>query len=151
MKAVRDFARPITKTDIRSFLGLTTYYQNFVDHYADKSVALTAATRKAAPTTVEWTQQMDDEFRYITDSLCCVPFLIIPTEDDTFILQTGASGTGIGAMLSVRDTGEKPVAFFSRKLLPPGAKVLCYRAGGTGGGGCHYPLWDLPNQQPFHC
>ena len=119
VKAVRDFARPITKTDIRSFLGPTTYYRNFVDHYADNSVALTAATRKTAPTTVEWTQQMDDEFRYIKDSLCCVPFLIIPTEDDTFVLQTDASGTGIGAVLSVKkDTGEKPVAFFSRKLLP---------------------------------
>ena len=119
VKAARDFARPITKTDIRSFLGLTTYYRNFVDHYADNSVALTAATRKTAPTTVEWTQQMEEEFRYIKDSLCCVPFLIIPTEDDTFVLQADASGTGIGAMLSVkRDTGEKPVAFFSRKLLP---------------------------------
>ena len=62
---------------------------------------------------------MEDEFRYIKDSLCCVPFLIILTEDDTFVLQTDASGTGIGAVLSVkRDTGEKPVAFFSRKLLP---------------------------------
>ena len=145
-------AKP-SKTDIRSFLGLATYYQNFVDHYADNqnfvdqyadnSVALTAATRKTAsttvewtqqmedefryikatrktaPTTVEWTQQMEDEFRYIKDSLYCVPFLIIPTEDDTFVLQTDASGTGIGAMLSVkRDTGEKPVAIFSRKLLP---------------------------------
>ena len=166
VKAVRDFARPTTKTDIKSFLGLTPYYRNFVDHYADNSVALTAATRKTAPptvewtqlvedefryikatrktapatvgwtqqmedefryikatrktapTTVEWTQQMEDEFRYIKDSLCCVPFLIIPTEDDTFVLQTNASGSGIGAMLSVkRETGEKPVAFFSRKLL----------------------------------
>ena len=82
VKVMRDFARPITKTDIRSFLVLTTYYRNFVDHYVDNSVALTAATRKAAPTTVEWTLQMEDEFRYIKDSLCCVPFLIIPTEDD---------------------------------------------------------------------
>ena len=119
MKAVRDFARPITKTDSRSFLGRTTYYRNFMDHYADNSVVLTVATRKTAPTTVEWTQQMEDEFIYIKDSLCCVPFLIIPTEDDTFVLQTDASGTGIGAVLSVkRVTGEKPVAFFSRKRLP---------------------------------
>ena len=65
VKAVRDIAQPITMTDIRSFLGLTTCYRNFVDHYADNSVALTAATRKTAPTTVEWTQQMEDEFRYI--------------------------------------------------------------------------------------
>ena len=119
MKAVRDFARPITKTDIRSFLGLTTYFRNFVDHYTDNSVTLTAATRKTAPTTVDGRQQMEDKFRYFKDSLCCVLFLIIPTEDDTFVLQTDASGTCIGAMLSVkRDTGEKPVAFFFRKLLP---------------------------------
>ncbi len=122
-----------------------------MDHYADNSVALTVATRKTAPTTVEWTQQMEDEFRYIKDSLCCVPFLIIPTEDDTFVLQTDTSGTGIGAMLSVkRDWGEVCGLLF-QKAATLGAKVLCYRAGGTGGGGCHYPLRDLPDQQPFHC
>lgn len=82
-------------------------------------MALTAATRKTAPTTVEWSQQLQDEFHYLKQALCHLPSLTIPTQEDSFLLQTDASAVGIGAVLSVtRDDAEKPVAFYSRKMLP---------------------------------
>ena len=117
--AVRNFVRPVSKTDIRSFLGMTGYYRKFVDDYAGHSKALTSATRKTEPSTVEWSQELQDEFTYLKDALCCIPSLTIPTQEDSYILHTDASSHGIGAVLSVsRDDEEKPVAFFSRKLLP---------------------------------
>ena len=36
----------------------------------------------------------------------------------TFVQQTDASGTGVGAVLSQGEDGDRPVAYFSRKLLP---------------------------------
>jgi hypothetical protein len=117
--AVKNFLRPVTKSDIRSYLGLTGYYRKFIPDYAGHSVALTAATRKTAPVTVEWSQQLEDEFLYLKQKLCCLPSLTIPTQEDSFLLQTDASAVGIGAVLSVtRDDVEKPVAFFPRKMLP---------------------------------
>ena len=49
VKAVRDFQQPQTKKQIRQFLGLTGYYQRFVQNYAEHSYELTEATRKSAP------------------------------------------------------------------------------------------------------
>ena len=43
--------------------------------------------------------------------------LTIPSQEDTFILHTDASGAGIGATLNVcRDGVERPAAYFSRQL-----------------------------------
>ena len=36
----------------------------------------------------------------------------------TFVLQTDASGTRVGAVLSQGEDGDRPVVYFSRKLLP---------------------------------
>ena len=35
IKAVHEFSRPITKRDIKAFLGLTSYCRWFIDRYAD--------------------------------------------------------------------------------------------------------------------
>ena len=52
-------------------------------------------------------------------TLCSHHMLCLPREDDTFVLQTDASYIGIGAVLSVmRDGEERPVSYFSKKLLP---------------------------------
>ena len=59
------------------------------------------------------------EFNYVKNVLCSVPSLTLPTVQDEFLLQTDASGLGIGAILSVvREEVEFPVAYFSRKLKP---------------------------------
>ena len=116
-QALRDFQRPTTKKGVRQFLGLAGYYRRFIEHYAAHSVALTDATRKSAPDFIVWNNVMLDEFNYLKNVLCDVPSLTLPTIIDEYILQTDASGRGIGAVLSVvREGQELPVAYFSRKL-----------------------------------
>ena len=119
VQAVKDFAMPRTKKGVRQFLGLTGYYRRFIPKFAEHSYHLTEATKKAAPDRVVCSDLMYDEFVYLKSVLCSVPTLTLPVPADSFVLQTDASGVGLGAVLSVvREEVEYPVAFYSKKLLP---------------------------------
>ena len=119
VQAVREFQQPQSKKQVRQFLGLTGYYRRFVPKYAEHSYELTEATKKSAPDRVVWNNVMCDEFIYLKDVLCSLPSLTLPLTNDEFVLQTDASGVGLGAVLSVKRDGEElPVAFYSRKLQP---------------------------------
>ena len=55
LKAVREFAVPQTKREVRTFLGLTGYYRRFIPNYSTYALPLTDLTKKASPTKVVWT------------------------------------------------------------------------------------------------
>ena len=119
ISALKEFQQPSSKKGIRQFLGLAGYYRRFIKDFAAHSSVLTDATRKSAPERVVWNNVMCDEFVFLKNVLCSVPSLTLPTIDDQFVLQTDASGRGVGAVLSViREGQELPVAYFSRKLKP---------------------------------
>ena len=67
-----------------------------------------------------WTNQLEKEFQTLKTDLSGAPVVTIPDMTSEFILQTDASERGVGAVLSQRDKDgvEKPIAYFSRKLLP---------------------------------
>ena len=119
VQAVQQFAQPRTKKNVRQFLGLAGYYRRFIPEYASHSFYLTEATKKSAPELVAWSSDMNVEFNYLKRCVCCSPCLTLPVVGDVFILQTDASGVGVGAVLAViRDGLEYPVAYYSRKLKP---------------------------------
>ena len=115
--AVSEFPTPRTKKQVRQFLGLTGYYRRFIEKYAEHTFALTEATKKSAPERVVQSELLLKECDHLKHVLCSLPSLTLAVPDDHFLLQTDASGVGIGAVLSVvREGVELPVAFFSRKL-----------------------------------
>ena len=119
VQAVRQFAQPVSKKHVRQFLGLTGYYRRFVPEYASHSFNLTETTRKSAPERVAWNVALEQEFVYLKNVICNSPCLTLPVVGDVFLLQTDASGVGVGAVLAVvRDGLEYPVAYYSRKLQP---------------------------------
>lgn len=54
--AVREYPIPVTKRDVRTFLGLVGYYRCFVPHFAEVAVPLSNLTRKKEPDKVVWNQ-----------------------------------------------------------------------------------------------
>ena len=119
VQAVREFPVPKTKKQVRQFLGLTGYYRRFVQNYAEHTFTLTEATKKSSSDRIVCSNELLCEVNYLKDVLCCLPSLTLAGPKDQFLLQTDASGVGLGAVLSVvRKDQELPVAFFSRKLQP---------------------------------
>ena len=115
--AMADYIRPVTKKQLRSFLGAAGYYRQFVEGYASLSSVLSPWTAKSAPSVVSWTAEGVEAFDWIKVSLVDVCCLTIPTQEDEFTLHCDASGAGIGATLNVQRNGkERPVAFYSKQL-----------------------------------
>ena len=116
---IRAFKRPKTKRDVRAFLGLTGYYRRFIPRFADLTANLSDLTKKDRPNAVIWSEELERDFVQLKQEMCRKPILACPDETKLFTLQTDASEKGIGAVLSQEDAGgqERPLAFFSRKLL----------------------------------
>ncbi|KAL1251468.1 hypothetical protein QQF64_019264 [Cirrhinus molitorella] len=119
VQAVKDTPRPLTKSQVRAFMGLAGYYRCFIPNFSSLASSLTDLTRKGQPEKVVWTEENEEAFRRIKKALTSEPLLRAPDFNRPFLVQTDASDAGLGAALSqVQDGEEHPVVFISRKLTP---------------------------------
>jgi len=119
IEAIKNAERPMTKKQVRSFLGLVGWYRKFVPNFSARAVALTNLTKKCHPNKVNWTMDCEKAFQDLKDSLCKEPLLQSPDFEQLFTVQTDASEHGLGAVLLQGEQGHlKPIAYISRKLLP---------------------------------
>ena len=116
VKAVQSFPRPQNLKQLRSFLGLASYYRRFIPRFSQVAAPLFSLTKKDAP--FNWTGHCQDTFDQLKQTLTQAPVLAFPDFSKTFILETDASGTGLGAVLSQNqeDDRPKPLCFASRTL-----------------------------------
>ncbi|KAL1269301.1 hypothetical protein QQF64_031590 [Cirrhinus molitorella] len=115
--AILSAPRPSSKTQVRAFLGLVGYYRCFIPNFSSLAAPLTDLTRKGQPERTPWGPTEEEAFRAIKAALTSEPVLRAPDFNCPFLLQTDASDTGLGAVLSqIQDDEEHPVIFISRKL-----------------------------------
>ncbi len=115
VKAIRDYK--LSKADLKSFLGLLSYYRKFTPTFASIAKPLNVLTHRDAKNVILWEDGCLASFNKLVSSLCHLSILHIPLSSDSFLLQTDASYVGISGCLSVcRDNQELPVAFYSRQL-----------------------------------
>ena len=115
IEAVKFWPRPKTVTEVRSFMGLCSYYRKFVKNFAEIADPLHRMTEKHRR--FEWTEKCEEAFVKMKEFLTTTPILSYPDEASSFILDTDASQVGIGAVLSQVQNGcERVIAYGSRKL-----------------------------------
>ncbi|GBO19116.1 Retrovirus-related Pol polyprotein from transposon 412, partial [Araneus ventricosus] len=118
IKAVIDLPHPDKIHDLRSFLGLCTYYRRFVKNLSTKARPLRKLTE--AKSNFNWTDECEKSFNSLKQALTSAPILTYPRIDKDFILATDASNEGIGAVLSHNIGNEECViAYFSKSLGKP--------------------------------
>lgn len=118
VKTIKEWPRPRDKHEVRSFLGLCTYYRRFVEGFANIAAPLHKLTE--ANNTFTWSQTCENSFRRLKAALCSSPILAYPKQRGQFILDTDASNIGIGAVLSqVQDGEERVIEYFSKILSKP--------------------------------
>ncbi|GBG83946.1 hypothetical protein CBR_g37818 [Chara braunii] len=113
--SIRDWPRPQSVTEMRSFLGMTGYYRNFVKNYSIVVAPLIDLTRLDTPW--EWTDRCEAAFRHLKHALTHHEVLKLPDPDKPFIVTTDASQYGIGVVLAQQE-GKKlrPVEYMSKKM-----------------------------------
>lgn len=115
IKAIKDWPTPKDKRQLRSFLGLATYYRRFVKGFAQIAKCLHQLTEKHRP--YKWDEQCQNAFDTLKAKLIEAPMLEYPRPGVTFTIDTDASNIGIGAVLSQEVDGEeRPISFYSRVL-----------------------------------
>jgi hypothetical protein len=82
--------------NLNGFLGLTSYYHNFVKNYGKVAVPLTALLKNNSFT---WTQAAAQDFQTLKMAMCTTPILALPDFTKTFVLECDASKKGIGSVL----------------------------------------------------
>ncbi|KAK6167883.1 hypothetical protein SNE40_021812 [Patella caerulea] len=118
--AIKGMDQPRTVKEVRSFMGMCSYYRRFIPNFSTIAEPLIKLTKKYAK--FKWTSECQTAFEFLKESLTTVPLLAYPDPNLPYILYTDASDTSIGAALvQVHEDGnggkvERPIYFLSHKL-----------------------------------
>ncbi|GBG84905.1 hypothetical protein CBR_g39366 [Chara braunii] len=113
--AIQEWPQPQTVRDVRSFMGLASYYRKFVKNFSAVAAPLTNLTKK--DTSFLWSLHCHLAFTRLKKALTCAPVLKLPDPTLPFILTTDASQYGIGSVLQQDDgNGLRHVEFMSKKI-----------------------------------
>ncbi|CAA7036636.1 unnamed protein product [Microthlaspi erraticum] len=97
IEAIRDWPRPSSATEIRSFLGLAGYYRRFVKGFATMAQPMTKLTGKDVP--FVWSAECEESFSQLKEMLTTTPVLALPEPGKPYMVYTDASGIGLGCVL----------------------------------------------------
>ena len=92
---VKSWPIPKNVTELRSFIGLCSYYRRFIKGFAEIARPLHKLTQKNE--IFRWSDEWSETLK---NCLTSTPILAYPDQNEKFILDTDASNEAIGAVLS---------------------------------------------------
>ena len=99
------------------------FYRSYIPNCAEITHPLNNLTRKSVK--FKWDEKCEDAFNELKHSLITPQLLVYPTHNGKFILQTDASGYGIGAILSQEQDGKELVISYGSKTLTKTQQNYC--------------------------
>ena len=129
-KAVAEWPIPRRVKDVRSFVGLASYYRRFIPNFATVAAPLTEMYRDPKNTIIQWTAARQKAFDTLKQALTSAPVLAYPSREDKFYLSTDASDDGIGAVLEQDQkqpdgTTKRVVIAYASKSLSRSQRKYC--------------------------
>ncbi|GFW47521.1 retrovirus-related Pol polyprotein from transposon 17.6 [Trichonephila clavipes] len=115
IKAVRNFPTPKNIHDIRSFLGLCSYFRRFIKGFCYLAEPLQSLLKSGVE--FHWGPEEVEAFNSLKKALTSDPVLGMYDKRASTEIHTDASGYGIGAVLvQIQNNVEKVIAYASRTL-----------------------------------
>ena len=84
IEAVKNWPRPTSVSDIRSFLGLAGYYRRFVEGFSSISAPLTKLMKKEVK--FQWSDACERSFEELKTRLTSAPVLTLPEGTEGFVV-----------------------------------------------------------------
>jgi hypothetical protein len=94
---VLSWKAPMSVSDIQSFLGLSRYYERFIEEFFEISKPMTELLEKDKQ--FEWTPACEASFQELKKRLTTALVLVMPDIEKPFSIYCGASGQGLGYVL----------------------------------------------------
>lgn len=114
VKAIKAAPVPRNQGELRSYLGLLTFYSRFLKNLSTVVAPLNKLLGKVP---WRWTTEENSAFQKSKDLLLHSDLLIHYNPSDMIFLQCDASAYGLGVVISHRVDGhDRPIAFASRSL-----------------------------------
>ena len=118
IQTVKDWPQPKSVKEVRSFLGLCSYYRKFVQGFATIAKPLHELTQKDKA--FFWSETCQRAFESLKTAVISSPILAYSDAEGELILDTDASGVGLGAVLSqVQEGSERVIGYYIRTLTQP--------------------------------
>lgn len=115
IETVLFWKQPTNVKEIQSFVGLCSYYRQYISNFSHIASSLTQLTKKNVK--FIWDHSCQTAFEKLKEKLCSAPILAFPKPGLQYILDTDASDVGIGSVLSqVQEGHERVIAYASKKL-----------------------------------
>lgn len=122
-EAVTAWPTPRTLKQVRSFLGFCSYYRRYVKNFATIAKPLYHLTEKKVK--FVWSTECENAFIKLKEVLTTPPILAFPQEEGDIILDTDASGVGLGAVISQVQDGHERVLLYHSQVLSHAERQYC--------------------------
>ncbi|GBG70434.1 hypothetical protein CBR_g6562 [Chara braunii] len=120
VEVIQKWPQPANVRELRSFLGLVSYYRKFVPKFSIIARPLSRLTSKNV--SYAWNEECTTAFEAFKEALVSHPVLRIADPKLTFVVTTDASLYGIGAVPQQDDgDGLRPLEYYSKRI--PSHKV----------------------------
>ena len=122
VEAIAQWPTPKNLSEVRSFLGLASFYRKYVHHFASIAAPLHQLSKQGAA--FQWREDHEDKaFRMLKQALTSAPLLVLPdveralSGEAPYLVQCDASLSAWGAVL-MQDQGKgyQPIAFVSKSF-----------------------------------
>ena len=121
IEAVKSWVRPTNVTEVRSFVGLASYYRRFVKGFSSVASQLTNLTKQNV--LFVWSDECEESFQKLKTLLTTSPILTLPVKNNNFIGYCDASYSCLGVVLMKE---RNVIAFAWRQLKVHECKYLTH-------------------------
>jgi hypothetical protein len=98
IKSIEEWPTPRNVVEVRSFMGLASYYKRFIEGFSRIAHPITSLQNKGAQ--FQWTRDFAMIFQHLKSLLTSAPILRIVDSNENFVVCTDACKEGIGGFLS---------------------------------------------------